>query len=101
MDPPKRPSTLRSSKNAAKRKAQFDESEASLAPNQRLRQRTDWDAAVQRDKAQRTMDKYLMVMDWFHDFSSSCLELPDGDSNKYFRVHGPTPSIETVRQFLA
>jgi hypothetical protein len=96
MDPPSRPRTGRIKANAAKRQATYEQKVASgeITPS------TDLDAIVRREKAQRTMDKYVMVMDWFEDFSVSELNLPEADSKKYFRREGPKPSIPMVRQFF-
>ncbi|KAK9429805.1 hypothetical protein V1505DRAFT_373058 [Lipomyces doorenjongii] len=91
MDPPQRRPTARAKANAIKRQQN--------GPRQ-IQDGTDWNEVVKREKAQRTMDKYLMVLDWVEDFSASMLHLPEGDSKKYFRRNGPRPSISLVRQFL-
>ncbi|KAK9244338.1 hypothetical protein V1506DRAFT_507590 [Lipomyces tetrasporus] len=96
MDPPQRRPTARAKAYAIKRQQIFEEKKA---PGQ-IQDRTDWNQVVRREKAQRTMDKYLMVLDWFEDFSVSRLHLPEGDSKKYFRRNGPRPSISLVRQFF-
>ncbi|KAK9244339.1 hypothetical protein V1506DRAFT_541711 [Lipomyces tetrasporus] len=89
MDPPQRRPTARAKANATKRQQIFEEK---TAPGQ-IQDKTDWNEVVRREKAQRTMDKYLMLLDWFEDFSVSMLRLPEGDSKKYFRRNGPRPSI--------
>ncbi|KAK9360820.1 hypothetical protein V1504DRAFT_433356 [Lipomyces starkeyi] len=96
MDPPRRRPSARVKANAIKRQQKFEEK---TVPGQ-FQDGTDWNEAARREKSQRTMANFLMLIDWFEEFSVSVLHLPEGDSKKYFRRDGPRPSISLVRQFF-
>lgn len=98
--PPGTQRSARALKNAANRLKTFKEVEAAKAPEYRLLNRTDWDDDVRISVSRETMGSWKSIMEWFEDFSSGILELPSGDSAKYFVRGGPRPSIAVVRQFM-
>lgn len=91
----------RSIKKAAKRQREFEATEALRAPEDRLMRLFNWGAHIRREAAQRTIEKYTMLIAWYEDFSQHVLSNQEGEASKYFQPGGPRPSIDEVRQFLA